>query len=289
MNASKFKGTRIILYFLLVSLFLFISGNTGRYLIDTQGMNRQAALLLQGVIFTGLTLIVLYWLKAKNPQLFTFIGLRGMHSRSKLFVGAALPFVLLLSGIFSAALFGGIENISLQLTGGVLLAVFINTITAFLYEAFPEEVFIRGLIFSELRKKYRFIVSLFLQMLLFMGVPTLVMVLAALFFNQPLQLTIDYFVLLFAFGVALQLYREYTGSLWMSIYYHLMYLEIARYISGGGMYDPDVALLAFDEVFGGFMTLYLSFLFMVLLSIAVLTVLLLIDKKRKTTITKKMF
>lgn len=182
-------------------------------------------------------------------------------------------------------MFGGIENVRFNLTGPILLAVLINAITAFMYEAFPEEVFIRGLIFSELRKKYRFIISLFLQLLLFMCVPVLAMGLAALFFNQPMQLTIDYFILLFAFGIALQLYREYTGSLWMSIYYHLMYLEIARYISGGGVYDPDAALLEFDEVFGGFMKLYLSFLFMVLLSIAVLSVLIIIDKKRSRSMS----
>lgn len=285
MKESTYKVSRLILYFFLVSIFLFISGNTGRYFIETQGMNRETALFLQGIMFTGLTLAVLYWLKAKNPDLFKNIGLTKADSRTKWFVGAALPLFLLLSGIITAALFGGVENVRLNLTGTILLAVLINTITAFIYEAFPEEVFIRGLIFSELRKKYRFITSLFLQLLFFMCVPLLAMSLAALFFNQPMQLTIDYFILLFAFGIALQLYREYTGSLWMSIYYHLMYLEIARYISGGGVYDPDAALLEFDEIFGGFMTLYLSFLFMVLLSIAVLTVLIIIDKKRSRSIS----
>lgn len=66
----------------------------------------------------------------------------------------------------------------------------------------------------------------------------------------------------------------------MSIIFHIVYLEVARYISMGGIYDPDVALLEFDEKFGGFMTLYLSFLFIVVFSVVVLSVLLLIDKRK---------
>ncbi|WP_252312511.1 hypothetical protein [Sinobaca sp. H24] len=53
MKESTYKVSRLILYFFLVSIFLFISGNTGRYFIETQGMNRETALFLQGIMFTG--------------------------------------------------------------------------------------------------------------------------------------------------------------------------------------------------------------------------------------------
>ena len=243
-------------------------------------MDRQVGMLLQGVIFTGLTLIVLYMLKRKNPDVFKNIGLRGANSRSKLIIGIALPFILLVSGVSTAYLFGGIENISLNLTPSVIIAILINAVTAFMYEAFPEEVFIRGLIFEELHKKFRFIISLILQPLIFICVPIMATALASIFFGDPFALPISYFILLFIFGVALQLYRKYTGTLWVSIIFHVVYLEVTRYISMGGIYNPDVALLEFDETFGGFMTLYLSFLFIVILSVVVLSVLLLIDKKR---------
>lgn len=281
MSSSKFSVSRLLLYFVLVSLFLFVSGNVvGRFLVETQGIDKQKAVLLQGVIFTGLTLVVMFILKRKNPDLFKNIGLKGVNSSSKLLVGIALPFILLVSGIFTAYLFGGIENVSLNLTTNVIIAILINSVTAFMYEAFPEEVFIRGLIFEELHKKYRFLISLILQPLIFICVPIMVMGIASIFFGDPFAVTIDYFILLFTFGIALQLYRKYTGTLWMSIIFHIVYLEVARYISIGGMYDSDVALLKFDEAFGGFMTLYLSFLFIVILSVVVLSVLLLIDKRK---------
>src|SRR5690625_4378538 len=124
-------------------------------------------MLLQGVIFTGLTLIVLYILKRKTPELFKRIVLKGVKSLSKMAIGIALPFILLGLGILTAYLFGGIENLSMNLTTSVIISVLINAITAFLYEAFPEEVFIRGLIFEELQKKFSFFTSLFLQPLIF--------------------------------------------------------------------------------------------------------------------------
>lgn len=280
MSSSRFRISRLLLYFVLVSLFLFVSGNVGQYLIETQGMDKQIAMLLQGMVFTGLTLVVLFVLKRENPDLLKNIGLKGVNSSSKLMLGIALPFILLVSGILTAYLFGGIENVRLNLTTNVIIAILINSLTAFMYEAFPEEVFIRGLIFEELHKKYRFIISLILQPFIFICVPIMVMAMASIFFSEPFAVTIDYFILLFIFGIALQLYRRYTGTLWMSILFHIVYLEVARYISMGGMYNPDVALLEFDETFGGFMTLYLSFLFIVIFSVVVLSVLLLIDKRK---------
>ena len=273
--------SRLLLYFVLVSLFLFVSGNFGRYLRETLGMDRQLGMLIQGVIFTGLTLFVLYVLNKKNPDVFKNIGLKGVNSPAKLIIGIALPFVLLVSGISTAYLFGGIENISLNLSTSVLISILINTVTAFMYEAFPEEVFIRGLIFEELHKKFRFTVSLILQPLLFICVPIMVTALSSIFFGEPFTMNIAYFILLFTFGIALQLYRKFTGTLWMSMIFHIVYLEVARYISMGGIYDPDVALLKFDETFEGFMTLYLSFLFIIVMSVVVLSVLLVIEKRKK--------
>ena len=63
-----------------------------------------------------------------------------------------LPFILLVSGILTVFLFIGIENVRLNSTASVLTTVLINTVTAFIYEAFPEEVFIHGLIFEELQR-----------------------------------------------------------------------------------------------------------------------------------------
>ncbi|WKA52662.1 lysostaphin resistance A-like protein [Planococcus liqunii] len=279
MESSKFRISRLLLYFLFVTLFLFISGNTGRYLIETHGFSWQIAMLLQGVIFTGLTTMVLFLLKQKNPSIFKNIGLSGIKSYPKLIIGLVLPFALVVLGILTAYFIGGIENVTINLSVNVLIAIFINSVIALLFEAFPEEVFIRGLIFEELNKKYHFIVSLLLQPLIFICVPIAVTALTSLFLNESFEFTLDYFILLYTFGIALQLYRKYTGSLWMSMAFHIIYLEVTRFISMGGIYIPDIALMEFDESFEGFMSLYLSFLFIVVISVMVLIILLLIDKR----------
>ena len=280
MESIKFRMGRLFLYFTLISVFLFISGNVGRYLIEAQDMNRKVAMLLQGGIFTGLTLIVLYILKRKSPGSLKSIGLKGVNSSTKMAIGIVLPFILLGLGILTAYLLGGIENLSMNLTTSVVISILINTITAFIYEAFPEEVFLRGLIFEELQRKFRFFTSLLLQPLIFICVPITVMTMESMFFDRPFALTKDYFILLFAFGIALQLYRTYTGSLWMNIIFHIVYLEVARYISLGGTYESGVALIEFDETFEGFMSLYLSFLFIVIFSIVVLSFLILNDRRK---------
>jgi len=114
LTSSNFRISRLFLYFILVSLFLFAAGNVGRYLIETQDMDRKVAVLLQGMIFTGLTLIVLYILKRKSPESFKSTGLKGINSSFKMAIGIALPFILLGLGILTAYLFGGIENLSMN-------------------------------------------------------------------------------------------------------------------------------------------------------------------------------
>src|SRR5699024_12078846 len=118
-------------------------------LIEIQDVDRKVAMIVQGIIFTGLTLIVLYVLKRKSPGSFKSIGLKGVTSSSKMAIGIALPFILLVVGILTSYIFGRIDNLSLKLTRSVGISMLVNIITALMYEAFPEEVVIRSLVFEE--------------------------------------------------------------------------------------------------------------------------------------------
>src|SRR5699024_2043082 len=103
-------------------------------------------MIVQGIIITGLTLIVLYVVKRNSTMSFNSIGLKGVTSSSKMANGIALSFILRVVGILTSYIFGGIDNLSLNITRSVGISILVNIITAFMYEAFPEEVFIRGLI-----------------------------------------------------------------------------------------------------------------------------------------------
>src|SRR5699024_10135359 len=280
MECIKFFSHVLIFHFICMSIFLFISCIVVKMFIKIPDIERKVAMLVQGIIFTGLTLIVLYVLKRKSPGSFRSIGVKGVTFSCKMAIRIAILFILLVVGIFTAYIVGGIDNLSLNLTRSVGISILVNIITAFMYEAFPEEVFIRGLIVEELRKKFRFFTTLFLQPLIFICVPIAVMAMESIFFHKPFAVAIGYFILLIVFGIASTLYRAYTGYLWMSIIFHLIYLEVTRYIALVGVYESEVALLEFDETFEGFMSLYLSFLFMIILSIVVLSVLILNDKRK---------
>src|SRR5690625_4945401 len=81
------------MYVVLISLFLFLAGNTGQYLINNQGMNRELGMLLQGVIFTGLTVMFLYVFKKRHPNVLKDIELVGVSISAKSIIGILLPFI----------------------------------------------------------------------------------------------------------------------------------------------------------------------------------------------------
>src|SRR5699024_11861307 len=98
------------------------------------------AMLVQWIIFTGLTLIVLYVLKRKRPGSFKSIGLKGVTSSSKMAIGIALPFILLVVGILTSYIFGGIDNLSLNLTRSVGISILVNIITTCMSDACRDQV-----------------------------------------------------------------------------------------------------------------------------------------------------
>src|SRR5699024_351494 len=145
-------------------------------------------------------------------------------------------------------------------------------VTAFPYEAFPEELFLRGLIYEQLRRKFSFVVSLFFQTMMFLLLADSSFMLQSVLFGHPFSITPDYIILLFFFVVVLQLANEYTGTLWMSIVFRLIYLETARFISGATSTGRE-GLIVFDELFPGALIIYLSFLFVVMGSLICFSIL----------------
>src|SRR5699024_1184372 len=153
-----------------------------------------------------------------------------------------------------------------------MMALLLDTVTAFLYEAFPEELFLRGLIYEQLRRKFSFLVSLFFQTMIFLLVAVSSFMLQSVLFGDPFSITPDYIILIFFFGLVLQLAKEYTGTLWMSIIFHLIYLDTARLISGATSTGKE-RLIVLDDQFSRVLMIYLPSLFVVIGSLIYLSVL----------------
>ncbi|PTI59058.1 hypothetical protein BU103_03050 [Staphylococcus xylosus] len=79
------------------------------------------------------------------------------------------------------------------------------------------------------------------------------------------------------FGIALQLYREYSNSIWHSVLFHLICLELTRYVFN----QQNNPIILFNEPVTGIMLLIGLFLTMYLGSIVTLSVLLFLRKKLK--------
>lgn len=269
---QNIQPSAIVIYAALAAAFLFISGQTGSYLLENTDLSLKLVRFLQGVLFTALTLVLFFFVRRKDGEIVRKIKLGSPKSPGRMKTAILIPFILISLGILSADIFGLVENTSLNLKTSVMMALLLDTVTAFLYEAFPEELFLRGLIYEQLRRKFSFLVSLFFQTMIFLLVAVSSFMLQSVLFGDPFSITPDYIILIFFFGLVLQLAKEYTGTLWMSIIFHLIYLETARFISGATSTGRE-GLIVFDELFPGALIIYLSFLFVVMGSLICFSIL----------------
>ncbi|WP_433166521.1 lysostaphin resistance A-like protein [Kribbella sp. CA-247076] len=99
----------------------------------------------------------------------------------------------------------------------------------FCYEALPEELALRGYVFTNLRARTPRWVAVLGQAVVFMlWAFAFVGLLQLLGYDTSWSLTFDRVVLFLTFGITLALVRLWTGSLWGSIGYHLAYQTITQ-------------------------------------------------------------
>ncbi|MGF7533004.1 CPBP family intramembrane glutamic endopeptidase [Bacillus mexicanus] len=200
-------------------------------------MVRQAGasnLLQQGIqagLVSFITVPLLYiLLKRFSCKPFFSIGLFGWRQAvPKAIMG--IMYVILLSGYgFAIAhLMGWIKVTQFHFSAHLVTALLLNMIIAFFYEAFPEELTFRGIVYNALHRRFHCFIALLLQPILFVLAPLTVSGLQYIAGIESPAITLGYIVLLLSFGFILQLLRIVTGSLWTSIAFHLAFLENSRF------------------------------------------------------------
>lgn len=275
MNTRKFTYTNLINYIIITCLIFIISTSTPQ-LFDGRSLPNDIPQLFSGLLFTLLAIsFILLIYKKKNKNIVRDIGLLNKANRPLMFA-LALPIILFMLSIVLGFATGTLHNLSLSSDDSAWHAFLLNIIVAFLYEAFPEELLIRGVIFSELRKKFSFLPTLILLPLIFTMIGNLSHLFTTLFTTgnlmfPPLSLSIQ----LYIFGIALQLYREYSNSVWPSVLFHLICLELTRYVFN----QQNNPIILFNESLAGSMLLIGLLLTMYLGSIITLSILLLLKRK----------
>jgi len=216
---------------LVASLFLAsLSGELSAQLFDA---SRDFQNFIKGFVMSGLVVpIVLYLyqhvyrMTGNKPSTPVYSWKRLYH----FFTGVFLAIALASLGIIIAGYQGWLIIEDWHAPNQWYGPLLINITFAFFYEALPEELGLRGLLYDVLRYRFATWLSVLLQTLLFVLVTIAVALIQALVGLTPgVSINIGYIILILCFGLCLQLLRLWTGSLWTSIGFHLAYLEIMRF------------------------------------------------------------
>lgn len=195
------------------------------------------ALLVTVITITGVVLIL------KKTQLSA--GMIGLTKYKCAIRGAFLALATTsaaVAAVFIPALIGGAISFSVVDPGLFAAFLFTNVIIAFLLEAFPEELTLRGLGFSSLRsvmKTIRAAVGITGLFLIVPGLSTIVSALIQSIFTGTVgyigfapagEDPIGYAILIIVFGFTLVAARLATRSetIWTSIVFHLVFLTVNR-------------------------------------------------------------
>lgn len=278
MEHRQFKVSRIAIYMVVAAILLVVAGELSSSLIKHEWPTPLSQ-LIAGLIFAIGAIVTLKVIHSKHPSILREIKLVGYSNKRDLIIALILPFVMTIIAFVIALSTGLIHNIRVSTDIHIWLMFLFNCLFAVLYEAFPEEVFMRGLILSELRKRFSLIATLFIQPLLFTIFGGIVHIIANLIeLGRPeLPVVLGAMVQFYLFGIVLQLYREFAGSLWANMLFHLVCLETTRFMFA----SSGQSIITFKETLPGYMTL-LGLFFALYLGSAIILAILIWLRNRKT-------
>lgn len=265
-NGWKVAG----LSWLAMTLGLFFATLAGKS-AEEAGASATVVSVIQAAVVTLIVVSAVIFIGRRYRVSLGMLPALSGRGMIHLLTGAGLAITLGAAGFILAAYAGLITVTQWHVSIELVLAIAMNTCIALFYEALPEELSLRGAVYSGLRHRLPAVTAYIGQVALFVLVPVAVNGLQGLA-GLPFGVTIsvDYIVLLLAFGTTLQLLRSYTGSLWASIGFHLAYLEMARFVVG----QREQRLLTFTEQEAGTGEFFILFLSIVIGGAVVLGVLL---------------
>lgn len=238
---------------------LFLSSLSGT-VAEQFGLSRNPQLLIQGLVMSGLVVpIILYLYRhvdrmaGMKPKKSVYLWKGAYH----FITGFLLAIILASLGFIIAISQGWIVIEQWYHPDHWFVALLINVLIAFLYEALPEELALRGMLYDVLRYRFSAWLAILFQTLLFLCVPLVATQLQVLVGLAPGNImNIPYIILILCFGICLQLVRLWTRSLWAAIGFHLAYLEITRFVV---MQHNGPSIIAYNETVPGLGEMFISF------------------------------
>lgn len=178
------KGLAIVfLSSLSMVIGLFTATLIGQQ-VEQAGGAMWASAITRGVVISLIVVPVVFWIRRRYRIQLRLIPLSRVGLLHVL-GGAVLPLLLVICGFITASQLGWIDIVEWHFSFQLLSSILINVGFAFLYEALPEELTMRGLVYSGLRMKFPAFLAYVGQIILFVFVPVTVNFLQQLVGMKP--------------------------------------------------------------------------------------------------------
>jgi membrane protease YdiL (CAAX protease family) len=234
---SRNLATRIAAAWLLGGISLAFAGWFGGELVEAYGIGSRLRFGIQAAVMSGLV-VPGVWLLRHRLDRRSFAGLE-MLGLARSLTGFALGIGLILvpSGItLLCTMVFGWATLSINPAPGAATAIAIGILTAFFFEALPEELIFRGYIFRNLNTTLRKWTAGLVTTILFTLLPVFVVLVQRYLLKTPIvvgpsdHITTGYLLTMFFFATFLQYLRVLTGTVWAGIGFHLFFLMSNRII-----------------------------------------------------------
>ena len=234
---SSRLGTRVAAAWVLGVVVLSFAGWAGGELVAAYGIGSRLRFGIQAAIMSGLVVPGVWWLRRYvDRRPFAGLAMLGVARSLKGFgLGSGLILVPTVITLLCTAILGW-ATLSINPAPAAVMTLSVGILTAFFFEALPEELLFRGYIYRNLSGDLPRWIAGLTTVGLFALLPIFVVLLQRHLFKTEIQvgpsdhLTIGYILTMVIFGTFLQYLRVLTGTVWAGIGFHLFFLMSNRIV-----------------------------------------------------------
>lgn len=234
---SSSVGTRVAAAWVLGVVVLSFAGWAGGELVAVYGIGSRLRFGIQAAIMSGLVVPGVWWLRRHlDRRPFAGLAMLGLTRSLKGFgLGSGLILVPTAITLLCTAILGW-ATLSINPAPAAVMTLSVGILTAFFFEALPEELLFRGYIFRNLNTAMPKWIAGLTTIGLFVLLPVFGVLLQRHLFTMEVQVgnadhvTGGYMATLLMFGALLQYLRVLTGTVWAGIGFHLFFLMSNRIV-----------------------------------------------------------
>ncbi|MCA6078945.1 CPBP family intramembrane glutamic endopeptidase [Fulvivirga sedimenti] len=232
----------------MIYLLGIIPGWAGQSLADAGLVEGQMQFLIQGLIFTGLVIPGVLFIRKYGGLSFD-LGLSNGSTSIRQFLKGAGLLVIPIIVILTIVQWMGWAEIIFHADVNFIQPLLIGFFAVLLHEAIPEELLVRGLLYGVLRTRLGKWTSALLTVIVFVLWPVVVVNIQHYLLGMTINvggadsIQAGYMITMFIFGCFTIFLRIFSGSVWMGVGFHCLFVYINKLFS-----PTDASLIQISEV-----------------------------------------